>query len=127
MRQAAILRVLRPDMDDEFSWALPEGIEGSGESLSPVPARARLKPTPATREEILSQVGPARIGVYEMVRGSVDDFEQTAPWRLLYYPPEEPEAFLGLIDALVTLIQGIPKRVAAALGKIPNESSTEAA
>ncbi|HVG07011.1 MAG TPA: hypothetical protein VNM67_04850 [Thermoanaerobaculia bacterium] len=106
-------------MDEEFSWALPEGIEGSGESLSPVPARARLKPTPSTCEEILSLVGPARIAVYEMVRGSVDDFEQIAPWKLLYYPPEEPEAFVGLIDALVTLIQGIPKRVAATLSKIP--------
>jgi hypothetical protein len=109
-------------MDEEFSWALPEGIEGSGESLSPMPARARLEPTPSTREEILSQVGPARIAVYEMVRGSVDDFEQTAPWRLLYYPPEEPEAFVGLLDALLTLIQGIPKRVAATLGKIPKVS-----
>src|SRR5688572_7082710 len=119
MPQAAILPVLRPDMDEEFSWALPEGIEGSGESLSPVPAPARLEPTPSTREEILRQVGPARIAVYEMVRGSVDDFEQTAPWRLLYYPPEEPEAFVGLLDALIALIQGIPKRVAATLGKIP--------
>jgi hypothetical protein len=114
-------------MDEEFSWALPEGIEGSGESLSPVPGRARLKPTPSTREEILSQVGPARTVVYEMVRASVDDFEQTAPWRLLYYPPEEPEAFVEFLDALVTLIQGIPKRVAAALGKIPKESPQAAA
>ncbi|HEX5715382.1 MAG TPA: hypothetical protein VF179_04435 [Thermoanaerobaculia bacterium] len=112
-------------MDEEFSWALPEGIEGSGESLSPVPARARLEPTPSTREEILSQVGPARIAVYEMVRGSVDDFEQTAPWRLLYYPPEEPEAFVGLLDALITLIQSIPKRVAATLGKIPKVSESD--
>ncbi len=112
-------------MDEEFSWALPEGIEGSGESLSPMPARARLEPTPSTREEILSQVGPARIAVYEMVRGSVDDFEQTAPWRLLYYPPEEPEAFVGLLDALITLIQGIPKRVAATLGKIPKVSESD--
>ncbi|MEA2563391.1 MAG: hypothetical protein QOH06_4895 [Acidobacteriota bacterium] len=110
-------------MDEDFSWALPEGIEGSGESLSPTPARARLQPTPSTREEILRQVGPARIAVYEMVRRSVDDFEQTAPWRLLYYPPEEPEAFVGFLDALVTLIQGIPKRVAATLGKIPKESA----
>ena len=110
-------------MDEEFSWALPEEIEGSGESLSPVPARARLELTPSTREEILSQVGPARIAVYEMVRASVDDFEQTSPWRLLYYPPEEPEAFVAFLDALVTLIQGIPERVAATLGKIPEESA----
>lgn len=114
-------------MDEEFSWALPEGIEGSGELLSPAPAPARLASPPATREEILSQVGPARTAVYEMVRGSVDDFEKTAPWKLLYYPPEEPEAFVGLLDALLALIQGIPKRVAATLGKIPKVSPEEAA
>jgi outer membrane biosynthesis protein TonB len=106
-------------MDDEFSWALPEGIEGSEESHSPPPARARLAPPPATREEVLAQVKPARSAVYEMVRTCVDDFETTAPWKLLYYPPEEPEAFVDFLDALLALIQGIPKRVAATLSKIP--------
>ena len=61
------------------------------------------------------KLGPARIAVYEMVRQSVDDFEKTAPWKLLYYPPEDPEAFLALLTSLVELIQGIPKRVAGAL------------
>lgn len=110
-------------MDEEFSWALPEGIEGSGEPLSPAPVPVRLGSPPATCEEVLAQVGPARIAIYEMVRGCVDDFERTAPWRLLYYPPEEPDAFLALLDALVALIQGIPKRVAAALSKIPKVTS----
>lgn len=110
-------------MDDEFSWALPEGIEGSGESLSPPPAAVRLGPPPATREEVLAQVGPSRVVVYQMVRECVDEFETTAPWKLLYYPPEEPEAFVALLDSLLALIQGIPKRVAAALGKIPKGTS----
>lgn len=109
-------------MDDEFSWALPEDVEGSGESLSPPPAPVRLGPPPATREEVLTQVGPARLVVYDMVRESVDDFEKTAPWKLLYYPPEEPEAFVALMDGLLRLIQGIPKRVAAALSKLPKGS-----
>ncbi|HET9226673.1 MAG TPA: hypothetical protein VFR31_08400, partial [Thermoanaerobaculia bacterium] len=112
-------------MDDEFSWALPEGIEGSGESLSPPPAPVRLAPPPATREEVLVQVGPSRLVVYDMVRQSVDDFENTAPWRLLYYPPEEPEAFVALMDGLLQLIQSIPKRVAAALSKLPKGSDDE--
>lgn len=110
-------------MDEEFSWALPEGIEGSGESLSPATAPARLASPPATREEVLAQVGPSRIVVYQMVRECVDDFEKTAPWKLLYYPPEEPEAFVALLDGLLALIQGIPKRVAAALSKIPKGTS----
>ena len=110
-------------MDDEFSWALPEDVEGSGEPLSPPPAPVRLGPPPATCEEVLSQVGPSRVAVYQMVRESVDAFEETAPWKLLYYPPEEPEAFLALMDGLLQLIQGIPKRVAATLSRIPKMPS----
>lgn len=106
-------------MEEEFSWALPEGLEGSGEPVSPARAAVRLAPPPATREEILGQVGPSRTAVYQMVRASVDDFEQTAPWRLLYYPPEEPEAFVAFLDALVMLIQDIPQRVAATLDRFP--------
>lgn len=106
-------------MDEDFSWALPDGLEGSEEDPSPAPPPVRLASPPSTREEILAQVGPARIAVYEMVRGSVDELEKTAPWRLLYYPPQEPEAFLGLLDSLIQLIESIPKRVAVTLGKIP--------
>lgn len=113
-------------MDDEFSWALPEGLEGSEEALSPAPAPVRLGPPPSSRVEILAQVGPARIAVYQMVRECVDEFEKTAPWKLLYYPPEEPEEFLALLESLLQLIHGIPKRVAATLGKIP-PGSEEAA
>lgn len=112
-------------MDEDFSWALPEEVEGSEELLSPAAVPVRLAPTPATREEILAQVGPARIAVYEMVRQSVDDFEKTAPWKLLYYPPEDPEAFLALLTALVGLIQGIPKRVAGALAKVPKVAQSD--
>ena len=110
-------------MEEEFSWALPEGLEGSGEPVSPAPAAVRLAPPPATCEEILGQVGPSRTAVYEMVRAGVDDFEQTAPWKLLYYPPEEPEAFVAFLDALLTLIQDIPQRVAATLDRIPEEAA----
>ena len=106
-------------MDEDFSWALPDGLEGSEEDLSPAPAPARLGSPPSSREEILARVGPARIAVYEMVRGSVDELEKTAPWKLLYYPPQEPEAFLGFLESLIQLIESIPKRVAATLGKIP--------
>ncbi|HWM92676.1 MAG TPA: hypothetical protein VN493_18065 [Thermoanaerobaculia bacterium] len=113
-------------MDEDFSWALPEGFEGSEEPLSPAAPPVRLGSPPATREEILAQVGPARIAVYEMVRGAVDDFEKTAPWKLLYYPPEDSEAFLRFLGTLVQLIEGMPMRVAAILGKIPEGSDEPA-
>ncbi|HYN19789.1 MAG TPA: hypothetical protein VE078_02435, partial [Thermoanaerobaculia bacterium] len=106
-------------MDEEFSWALPEGIEEREEPVSSTSPSPRLRPTPSSREEILRQVGPGRIAVYEMVRACVDELEGTAPWRLLYYPPEEREAFFGILDDLIQLIESIPKRVATALTKIP--------
>lgn len=112
-------------MDEDFSWALPDEVGGSEETLSPAAAPVRLGPPPATREEILAQVGPARIAVYEMVRQCVDDFEKTAPWKLLYYPPEDPEAFLGFLTALIQLIQGIPKRAAGVLAKVPKVPRSE--
>lgn len=106
-------------MDEEFSWALPDGIDGREEPISSASAPVRLRPSPAGREQILSQVGPGRIAVYDLVRSCVDELESTAPWRLLYYPPEERDAFLGILDDLIQFIEGIPRRVADALDKIP--------
>lgn len=106
-------------MDEELSWALPDDDEERGETLSPAAAAARLGPPPATREEILAQVGLARLAVYDLVRTSVDEFERVAPWRVLYYPPEDPAAFVAILTSLIELIEGIPKRVAAAMGKVP--------
>jgi hypothetical protein len=106
-------------MDEELSWALPDDDEERGETLSPAAAAARLGPPPSTREEILAQVGLARLAVYDLVRTSVDEFERVAPWRNLYYPPEDPAAFIAILTSLIGLIEGIPKRVAAAMGKVP--------
>jgi hypothetical protein len=106
-------------MDEEISWALPDDDEERGETLSPAVAAARLGPPPSSRVEILAQVGLARLAVYELVRGSVDEFERIAPWRVLYYPPEAPDAFVAILTSLMELIGGIPKRVAAAMGKVP--------
>lgn len=111
-------------MDDELSWALPDDDEERGETLSPAAAAARLGPPPATREEILSQVGLARLAVYDLVRTSVDEFERVAPWKVLYYPPEDPAAFVAILTSLIELIEGIPKRVAAAMSKVPKGAPT---
>lgn len=106
-------------MDEEISWALPDDDEERGETLSPAAAAARLGPPPATREEILGQVGLARLAVYDLVRTGVDEFERVAPWRVLYYPPEDHAAFVGILTSLMELIEGIPKRVAGAMSKVP--------
>lgn len=110
-------------MDEEISWALPDDEDERGETPSP-PAARPLGPPPATREEILGQVGLARLAVYDLVRTGVDEFERVAPWRVLYYPPEDHARFVGILTALLELIAGIPKRVAAAMNKVPKGAPT---
>lgn len=85
--------------------------------------QARLASPPADREIILTQAGPARLGVYLLVRACVNDFERMAPWKLLYYPPEDPAELLGMVSALLDKIRGVPKRVDAVLHTLPDEEA----
>ena len=54
------------------------------------------------------------------MRDCVDELEQAAPWELLYYPPEDPEALLAMIGGLVVAIRGIPERVDQLLRATPD-------
>jgi hypothetical protein len=85
---------------------------------------AQLSSPPADREDILTQTGPARLGVYLLVRACVNDFERMAPWKLLYYPPEDPAELLGMVSALLDTIRGVPKRVDAVLHTLPSDEAT---
>jgi hypothetical protein len=87
-----------------------------------VPAASLASPPP-DREEILTQTGPARLGVYLLVRACVNDFERVAPWKLLYYPPEDPAELLGMVSALLDTIRGVPKRVDAVLHTLPSDET----
>jgi len=99
---------------EELEDAVPAGI-----SAPP----ARLATPPADREAILTQTGPARLGVYLLVRACVNDFERVAPWKLLYYPPEDPAELLGMVSALLDTIRGVPKRVDAVLHTLPSDEA----
>ncbi len=105
-------------MDEEISWALPDDLEERDETPAST-APVRLGPPPDHRDQILTRVGLARLAVYDLVRSSVDEFERVAPWRVLYYPPQEADAFASILTALIELIESIPKRVAATLSKVP--------
>ncbi len=99
---------------EELDEAVPAGVSAPPASL-PSP--------PADREDILTQTGPARLGVYLLVRACVNDFERMAPWKLLYYPPEEPAELLGMVSALLDTIRGVPKRVDAVLHTLPADEA----
>lgn len=102
-----------------FAEELEDDAVPAGVSAPP----ARLASPPADREVILTQAGPARLGVYLLVRACVNDFERVAPWRLLYYPPEDPAELLGMLVALFDTIRGVPKRVDAVLHTLPAEEA----
>jgi hypothetical protein len=99
---------------EELEDAVPGGI-----AAPPV----HLASPPADREAILTQTGPARLGVYLLVRACVNDFERMAPWKLLYYPPEDPAELLGMVSALLDKIRGVPKRVDAVLHTLPSDEA----
>jgi hypothetical protein len=99
---------------EELEEAVPAGV-----SAPPV----RLATPPPDREAILTQTGTARLGVYLLVRACVNDFERVAPWKLLYYPPEDPAELLGMVSALLDTIRGVPKRVDAVLHTLPADES----
>ena len=101
-----------------FAEELEEGVP-AGVSAPPV----RLATPPPDREAILTQTGPARLGVYLLVRACVNDFERVAPWKLLYYPPEDPAELLGMVSALLDTIRGVPKRVDAVLHTLPSDET----
>lgn len=102
-----------------FAEELEDAVPGGGVAAPPV----RLASPPADREAILTQTGPARLGVYLLVRACVNDFERMAPWKLLYYPPEDPAELLGMVSALLDKIRGVPKRVDAVLHTLPSDEA----
>jgi hypothetical protein len=85
-------------------------------------APARLPQPPATREEVLAQIGAVKKAVYALVRQCVDDFERAAPWDLLYYPPDDSDALLAMVGGLVVTVKGVPKKIDGLLRKLPAET-----
>jgi hypothetical protein len=82
---------------------------------------------PASREEVLARLSPVKRAIYGFVRGSVDELEQAAPWDLLYYPPEDPEALLAMIGSLVLALRDFPDRVEQLIRGLPRDSGGGAA
>lgn len=98
-------------MDDEQDeWS-------SGPEAAAAPTR--MPQPPATREEVLAQIGAVKKAVYALVRQAIDDFERAAPWDLLYYPPDDPDALLAMVGGLVVTIKGVPKKIDGLLRKLP--------
>src|SRR4029079_7162736 len=94
--------------DEQDDW-----ISGPGAA-----APTRMPSPPAHREEVLARVGVVKKGGHALVRQLVDDFERAAPWDLLYYPPDDPDALLALVGGLVVTIKTVPKKLRALLHEL---------
>lgn len=113
-------------MKDDALLAWPDGFAEELEEAVPAglfAPQARLASPPPDREAILAESGPGRLPVYLLVRACINDFERIAPWKLLYYPPEDPAQLLSMIIALMDTIRGVPKRVDAVLHTLPEEGA----
>ena len=113
-------------MKDDALLAWPDGFAEELEEAVPAGLYApqvRLATPPPDREAILAESGPGRLPVYLLVRACINDFERIAPWKLLYYPPEDPAQLLSMIIALMDTIRGIPKRVDTVLQTLPEEGT----
>jgi len=96
--------------DEEDEWS-------SGTETAEAPVR--LPPPPATLDEVLARIGAVKKAVYTLARQCIDDFERAAPWDLLYYPPDDPDALLAMVGGLVVTIKGVPKKIDGLLRKLP--------
>jgi len=113
-------------MVNESSWS--EGLFEEGEeSFAPRSAARspRASSAPVDREALLAQASAPRLAIYELVRLCLDDFERVAPWSLLYYPPDEAGALIRMVDALIGVIQDVPRRIGGVLGKFPEEEDQD--
>jgi hypothetical protein len=115
-------------MKDE-SLLLPNGLIGERNDWTGGPvdlAPPRRAAPPASREEVLARLSAVKKAVYALVRDCVDELEQAAPWELLYYPPEDPEALLAMIGGLIVAIREVPPRIDLLLRDLPaGETGTD--
>jgi hypothetical protein len=90
-------------------------------------AAAASRTTPADREAVLARTPPERQKLFRLVRQVLDDLEEAAPWDDLYYPPDAPEALLGMLAGLLGVVDGIPTRLReliAALSLLADDDET---
>lgn len=90
----------------------------SREANAPLP---RFAPAPSTREELIAATESWRRAIYREVRQVLDEVEAAAPWRLLYYPPDDAATFLRMVDALIEVVSGIPGRLGELLDRLRDE------
>ncbi len=90
----------------------------SRETAVPLP---EFETAPGTREALLRATEPWRRKIYQEVRRILDEIEAAAPWRLLYYPPDDAATFLQMVSALMEVASAIPSRLGALLDQLQDE------
>lgn len=92
-------------------------------------------PPPAHPQELLAASDRRGRALFALVRRLVDEFEEAAPWELLYAPPVDLGELQRRISRLLDLVEAAPEAVSAELdrlasgggGTVAEESREEAA
>ncbi|HEV8631177.1 MAG TPA: hypothetical protein VGV61_12740, partial [Thermoanaerobaculia bacterium] len=66
---------------------------------------------PTDRDALLERSLPERQRLFQLVRQILDELDEAAPWDELYYPPDAPDAFLGMAAGLLGVVDRIPGRI----------------
>jgi hypothetical protein len=91
----------------------------TGPTDRPLPAAAtRNSVQHGDQEELLEGTGIAGRALYRLVRCLLDDFEEAAPWSLLYAPPADPAELRRQLSRLLELVERAPARVTEEIGRI---------
>ena len=110
-------RVEQDRADRALARRRPEGSQApilqttKGIPISTSASSPEIQTPPAERDELLSQVGPAKVQVYRTVRQILDRMDEAAPWDQLYYPSSDTKIFMAMEAAFLDVVREIPKLV----------------
>jgi hypothetical protein len=60
---------------------------------------------------LVAESGLWGLAIFPLVRTIIDELEAAAPWRTLYYPPDDPEELTRLQEQLIRVVEEVPARV----------------
>ncbi|MDX1630975.1 MAG: hypothetical protein R3234_03895 [Thermoanaerobaculia bacterium] len=102
-----------------------EDVAEEAEAAGSSPSEADLPPPPSDRDELLARAGPWRRKLFRLARSILDELESAAPWSRLYYPPDDPTAFLAMEMDLLEVVEAIPARIRETLDPLVAEADDE--
>lgn len=115
---------MAPETESSFDLSF-EDVGEEPEASTPSTPETELPPPPSDRDDLLSRAGPWRRSLYGLARGILDELDSAAPWNRLYYPPDDPTAFLAMEMDLLEVVEAIPAKIRETLEPLVADAEGE--